>query len=466
MAVVFRLPALDLDRRVQAYRVRRQSVFERGQIDERLEGGAGLALGGDRAIELAFAIASSADQGAHRAVRRHRHQRALADAALAALLRQFFGERLLRARLQAGVDRGAHHDVLVDVAEHVVDRVHNPIGDIIDRAVAGLRGNAGRMRERGFFAGGRDETDAGHGGEHGLSAALGAVEIARRRQPRRRFHQAGEQRRLRQAYLPGGLAEIALRRLFDAVGAGAEIDAVQIQLEDLRLGEFALQPQRQQHLLQLAMDGTLLSEKEIFRQLLRDGGGALRHAAMQNVGDGRARDAPRIDAVMLVEAPILDGDEGLRHVARHFLQRQDGAAAVAAGGERAAVDVDDLDRGRPLGDLQRLQRRHMRAGPGNGAGGADDEPQPQHQAPIDRAADQRAARRTFAALLGAFAFGWRLAAAACRTVASADAQLGGAVEHRLPARARMSLALRHRPTRLAMPAATRRPPKGTLNGAV
>ena len=98
----------------------------------------------------------------------------------------------------------------------------------------------------------------------------------------------------------------------------------------------------------------------------------------------------RIDAVMLVEAAILDGDEGLRHVARQFLQRQHGAAVVAAGGERAAVDVDDLDRGRPLGDLQRLQRRQMRAGPGDGADAADDEPQPQHQAPIDRAADQRA----------------------------------------------------------------------------
>ena len=101
---------------------------------------------------------------------------------------------------------------------------------------------------------------------------------------------------------------------------------------------------------------------------------ALGHAAMQNIGDDGARDAPRIDAVMLVETPILDGDEGLRHVARHVLQRQHGAAGIAAGGERTAADIDDLDRGRPLGDLQRLDRRQMRAGPGDDADGADDQP--------------------------------------------------------------------------------------------
>ncbi len=269
---------------------------------------------------------------------------------------------------------------------------------------------------------------------------------------RRRLHQAGEQSRFRQAHLLGGLAEIALRGLLDAVGAGAEINAVQIQFENLRLGEFPLQPQREQHFLQLAMDGTLLREEEILRQLLRDGGGALGHAAVQNVGDHGARDAERIDAVMLVEAAILDGDEGLRNVARQFLQRQHGAAGVAAGGERAAVEIHDLDRRRPLGDFQRLQRRHMRAGPGDDADHADHQPQPEHQAPIDGAADQRAARAAFAGLLGAFAFGRRLAAAARGAVARRDPQLGPAVKHRLPARARLSLALRHaRPDPISRP---------------
>ena len=139
----------------------------------------------------------------------------------------------------------------------------------------------------------------------------------------------------------------------------------------------------------------------------------------------RARDAERIDAVMLVEAAILDGDEGFRHVARQFLQRQHGAAGIAARGERAAV-------------------RYPRSGSTAAASGissdwiggicapiqattpthADDEPQPEHQAPIDRAADQRTARATFAGLLGAFALGRRLAAAGRGAVARRDPQLG------------------------------------------
>ena len=285
---------------------------------------------------------------------------------------------------------------------------------------------------------------------------FGAVEVAGGGKPRRRLHQAGEQGRLGQAEFFGVFAEIALRGLLDAVGAGAEIDAVKIELEDLRLGEFALQPDREHRLLQLAVNGALLRQKKILRQLLRDGGGALGHAAVQDIGDERARDAVRIDAVMLIEAAVLDGDEGFRHVARQIFQGQHGAAVIAAGGERAAMHVDDLDRGRPLGDFQRLDRRQMRAGPGNGANAADDQPQRQHQAPIHGAADERALAGTLARFTRAFAFGRRLAGAA---LAGGNAQFGSAVEYRLPARVRLSPS-RHYATRLeTRRRQSRRPPE-------
>src|SRR5208282_5689247 len=125
------------------------------------------------------------------------------------------------------------------------------------------------------------------------------------------------------------------------------------------------------------------------------------------------------------------------------LQRQHGAAIVATGGERAAVEVHDLDRWRPLGDFQRLERRHMRPGPGDGAGRADDQPQAEYQAPIDGAADEQALAARLARLARAFAFCRWLAAAARGAVARRDPQLETAVKHRLPARARLSLALRH-----------------------
>ena len=222
-----------------------------------------------------------------------------------------------------------------------------------------------------------------------LGAALGGGEVTRRRQPRRRAHQPGEHGRFGKRYLARGLAEVALRGLLDAIGAGAEIDAIEIERENLRLGIFPFQPDRQQHFLQLAIDGALLREEEVLRQLLRDGGAALADAAVQDVGDERARNAERVDAIVRIEAPVFDGDEGLRHIRRQFFQRQHRAGAVAAGGERAAAEIDDLDRRRPLGDFQRLDRRQMRADTDHRADARDAKPEREYDAPVGEATDER-----------------------------------------------------------------------------
>ena len=119
-----------------------------------------------------------------------------------------------------------------------------------------------------------------------------------------------------QRHVARRLAEIALRRGFDAVGAGAEIDAVEIEIEDLVLGIFALEPERQDHLLQLALHGALLGQEQVLGELLRDGRAALRHAAMQDIRRGRAGDAEHIDAPMRIEAPVLDRQKRLRQERR------------------------------------------------------------------------------------------------------------------------------------------------------
>jgi hypothetical protein len=48
-------------------------------------------------------------------------------------------------------------------------------------------------------------------------------------------------------------AEIALRGGLDAIGAGTEIDPVEVEFENLGLGMLALQPQRQFDFLQFAL---------------------------------------------------------------------------------------------------------------------------------------------------------------------------------------------------------------------
>ena len=67
-----------------------------------------------------------------------------------------------------------------------------------------------------------------------------------------------------------------------------------------------------------------------------------------------------------------------------------GAGEIAAARERAALQVDDLDRWRALRNFQRLDRRQMRADPGDDADAADAEPQADHQRPVGNAADERA----------------------------------------------------------------------------
>src|SRR5262249_13214009 len=173
-------------------------------------------------------------------------------------------------------------------------------------------------------------------------------------------------------------------------GAGTEIDPVEIHLQDLCLGELALEPQRQQRFLKLAVDRALLRQKEILGELLGDSRAALRDGTMQDVGDEGAPNAVRVDAVVVVEATVLDGDECLRHIARHFRQRQRRAGEIAAARERAVLHVDDLDRWRALWNFQRLDGRQVRAGPGDDADTGDAEPQAGDQTPVSEAPDPRA----------------------------------------------------------------------------
>ena len=248
----------------------------------------------------------------------------------------------------------------------------------------------GGMPDRGLRLRFGDEFGVRHRGEHGLGALLGAFRIAVRRQPRRRFDEAREHRGLGQRDVLGGFAEIALRRRLDAIGAGAEIDPVEVEFENLGFGMLALQPEREFDFLQLALQRALLGQEQVLGELLGQRRAALRNAAMQDVGDGRAHDAERIDAVMRIEPAVLDGDEGLRQIGRQILQRDIGAGHFAARRQHAAVEADDLDGRRPFRNFERLDRRQMRADPDDDADHGDGRPQAEHRAPIEQPVRGRA----------------------------------------------------------------------------
>ncbi len=162
----------------------------------------------------------------------------------------------------------------------------------------------------------------------------------------RRLHQRRQHRRLTDGEALGRLVEEAPGRRLEPIGARAEIDAGKIEAEDLLLAVGAFQLEGEQHLLALALQGALGTQVQVARQLLGDGRGALGGAALNEVADHRPGYAERIDAAVLVEPPILDGDEGGGHVRGQGVDvhRRPIAPAPHPDHPAGAIEIDDLRR--------------------------------------------------------------------------------------------------------------------------
>ena len=101
------------------------------------------------------------------------------------------------------------------------------------------------------------------------------------------FGRRAEERGFGDGQLVERLVEIIERRRGDAVGAAAEIDLVEIELENAVLRENLLDPQREQRLLDLALERDLVGQQEILGDLLGDGRGADRPPIGAEMGRGR-----------------------------------------------------------------------------------------------------------------------------------------------------------------------------------
>ena len=153
-------------------------------------------------------------------------------------------------------------------------------------------------------------------------ARNGVVERGRPRQP-------GDQRSVRQRQVAYALVEINLRRGADTVRALPEEDSIQIERQDLLLGEFPLQPQCEEHFLQLSSQRALGGQDRIACELHRDRAAAFAHATGRHVGDHRARQALPVDARMLVEAIVLGGEERIDQHGRNLRPGERDTALLA-----------------------------------------------------------------------------------------------------------------------------------------
>ena len=205
-----RLPVADLDRLVDHRIAGLAAGVHGGEIDERLERRAGLALGLGGAVELAVGVGRAADVGADAALAVQGDQRAL----LHPLVRvggDAGAHRRLRRRLQRQIEGGVDHQVLgglmADQRQHLGVQ---PVGEVLG-SLAGQSGrDMHRLGERRVALGGGDRAHADHGVQHhgrplGRPVAVGGGVVAGRP-----LHGRRQQRRLAEGEVGRRLVEVAL----------------------------------------------------------------------------------------------------------------------------------------------------------------------------------------------------------------------------------------------------------------
>ena len=166
-------------------------------------------------------------------------------------------------------------------------------------------------------------------GDHGLQDRIAALRdcllIGVRIEVLRRLDHAGEHGRLWQREVAGVFAEVGACGGLDAVGVVTEGDEVQVVGENLLLAQCLVDLRSHAHLAQLAGDGLLGGgllilfvlggdeQQVILHVLLIERRRALGHAAGEDVGGYRTEVALDVHAFVVIEAAILDGDDGVLH---------------------------------------------------------------------------------------------------------------------------------------------------------
>src|SRR5262249_8758914 len=130
----------------------------------------------------------------------------------------------------------------------------------------------------------------------------------------RTLGQARKQRAFLERKLLRRLAEITARPHLDAPGAAAEIDGIEIELENLRLAERLLDPRRHDHLADLALVGQVFAHQRVLDDRGGEGRAALRPPGGGEIAEEGADQPALVDPLVLKEAFPPAREKALFHV--------------------------------------------------------------------------------------------------------------------------------------------------------
>ncbi len=199
------------------------------------------------------------------------------------------------------------------------------------------------------------------------------------------------------------MAEEFARRRIDPIGATAEIDLVEIELEDLFLGEFGFQRHRQYRFAHLAIESAVGIEEHVARELLGDGRGRRDAGVIGDRDPERACQPDRIDPEMRFVAPVFDRNHRILHDLRDFFRAQPLAIAGAELDDLAAIARTHHDGLPDLGRLELVEGGQRSSGEGYGQTDEQHAEQRQRQPPENQPAQPQpptaAAGRSAAATL-------------------------------------------------------------------
>ena len=217
--------------------------------------------------------------------------------------------------------------------------------------VVGVHGRLGAFaaRRHHMFLGPRelgsvDIAEFAHPPQYILLAQPGTLRVDHRIEARRRLRQPGEHRHLGNLKLVKRFAEIGLRSGGEAVGALAKEYLVDVELQNLVLGQARFDLEGKQRLVKLPRERLFPGQEEVPGNLHRDRARALASTAAGEVGHCRTDDAEVIYPAMLVEAVVLGREDGLLHQVGNGIDLHERPSLLAEFPDKLAVSTVDTQR--------------------------------------------------------------------------------------------------------------------------